>query len=175
MLNSAALYRKRGSLQLPVTSIAEIYKCGKVRTVMMLRESTDASISEDPPTVNTARKWIAETETDLALSSLKHRDIMGLTQTNRKGLGFGSFKPFVNMDQKERRDAVVDTIKKGEAEKWELHLINCAQQGQMTRWEHNVVERKLSWQEVWKWTASRMSFLLKSKYDVLLSPADLVR
>ena len=175
MLNSAALYRNRGSLQLPVTAITEIYKCGNIRTVMMLRESKDTSISSNPPTVNTARKWVAETETDQALAALKHRDIMGLTQTNRKGLGFGSFKPFVNMNQKERRDAVVDTIKKGEAERWELHLINCAQQGQMTRWEHNVVERKLSWQEVWKWTASRMSFLLKSTYDVLPSPANLVR
>ena len=175
VLNTAALYRKRGSLQLPVTSITEIYKCGKVRTVMMLRESNNTSISNDPPAVNTARKWSAEAEADDALAALKHRDIMGLTQTNRKGLGFGLFKPFVAMNQKERQDAVVETTKKGETEKRELHLINCAQQGQMVRWEEYAIERKLSWQEVWNWTASRMSFLLKSTYDVLPSPANLVR
>ena len=79
------------------------------------------------------------------------------------------------MNQKERRDAVVDTIKKGEAERRELHLINCAQQGQMTRWEHCVIERKLTWQEVWKWSTSRMRFLLQSTYDVLPSPSNLVR
>ena len=68
ILNTAALYRNRGSLQLPVTAITEIYKAGNVRTVMMLRESTDASIRDNPPTVNTARKWSAEAQTDAALA-----------------------------------------------------------------------------------------------------------
>ena len=39
MLNSPALYRRKGALQLPLTSITEVYKAGKIRTVMMLRES----------------------------------------------------------------------------------------------------------------------------------------
>ena len=44
MTNTAALYGKTGSLQLPLTSIIEIYKSGKVRTVMMLKEFRDDSI-----------------------------------------------------------------------------------------------------------------------------------
>ena len=81
ILNTAALYRRRGSLQLPVASITEIYKAGNVQTVMMLRESTDASIRENPPTVNTARKWSADAQTDADLADLKQLYIMGLTQT----------------------------------------------------------------------------------------------
>ncbi len=54
-------------MQLPVTSIVEIYKAGKVRTVMMLRESDDPEIRDNPPNVNTAKKWKAEEETDLAI------------------------------------------------------------------------------------------------------------
>ena len=42
--NTASLYRSRGALQLPITSIVEVYKTGKIRTVMMLRESMDSSI-----------------------------------------------------------------------------------------------------------------------------------
>jgi len=38
-----------------------------------------------------------------------------------------------------------------------------------------VVERKLSWSEIWKWSTSRLSFLVRSTYDVVPSPANLVR
>ena len=138
----------------------------------MLRESNDTSITNDPPAVDTARQWSAEA--DDALSVLKHCDIMGLTQTNRKGVGLGLFKLFVAMNQKERQGAVVETTKKGEAEKRELHLINCAQQGQMVPWEEYDIVRKLSWQDAWNWTASGKSFLLKSTYDILPSSANLV-
>ena len=37
MLNTSALYRQRGALQLPLTAITEIYKGGKIRKVMMLK------------------------------------------------------------------------------------------------------------------------------------------
>ena len=40
-INTSSLYRQKGALQLPLSSIVEIYKAGKVRTVMMLRESRD--------------------------------------------------------------------------------------------------------------------------------------
>ncbi len=38
-----------------------------------------------------------------------------------------------------------------------------------------MVERKLSWKEIWGWGPARTSFLIKSTYDVLPSPANLVR
>lgn len=41
ILNSSAHYRKKGSLQLSMASIVDIYKLGKVLTVMMLRESKE--------------------------------------------------------------------------------------------------------------------------------------
>ena len=45
-INSSAPYRQKGALQLPLTFIVEIYKAGKIRTVMMLSESGDPKISE---------------------------------------------------------------------------------------------------------------------------------
>ena len=81
MINSSALYGKRESLQLPVTAISEIYKAGKVWTVMMLRESRDVEIRNSPPDVKTARKWSAEEETDGIVSSLEHRNIVGATES----------------------------------------------------------------------------------------------
>ena len=173
--NNSALYRSKGALQLPLTSIVEIYKAGKVRTVMMLRDSSDPVIRNNPPDVKTARKWKAEEETDLLISTLKHRDIVGAVQTNRKGIGSDPFKPFSSMTRKERREAVTSELKNTEAARRELHLIQCAQQGQIVRWEEKVVERKLTWTEIWDWTTSRLSFLVRSTYDVLPSPTNLVK
>ena len=175
MLNTSALYRQSGALQLPLTAISEIYKGGKIRTVMMLRESEDREIRDDPPEVRTGKKWQAEATTDEIIASLEQRDIVGASQSDRKGLGNGDFRPFKQMSRKERRSAATAQLHKMEAEKCELHLIQCPHQGQVTQWETHVVERKIAWSEIWSWEASRLSFLVKSTYDVLPSPANLVR
>ena len=173
--NTSALYRQKGALQLPLASIVEIYKAGKIRTVMMLRESKDQKISDNPPEVRTARKWKAEVAADEIISTLEHGDIVGPAQSGRLGLGNGDFRPFRKMSQRERRTAAAGQVQKIEAEMREVHLIQCAQQGQVTRWEEHTEERRLGWSEVWKWNTSRLSFLLRSTYDVLPSPANLVR
>ena len=173
--NNSALYRSKGALQLPLTSIVEIFKAGKVRTVMMLRDSRDPEIRNNPPDVVTARKWIAEEETDNIISDLKHRDIIGAVQTDQRGIGSDPFKPFSSMNTRERRLAASSKVKEMEAEKRDVHLVQCAQQGQVVRWEENVIERKLSWTEIWNWSTSRLSFLVRSTYDVLPSPVNLVR
>ena len=160
---------------MPLTAITEVYKTGKVRTVLMLRESKDPEISIDPPTVKTARKWKAEDEVDDIISSLKHRDIVGAVQSGRAGLGCNPFKPFSAMNKRERREVSNSVVKQRETESREIHLVQCAQQGQMLNWQELVVERKLGWQEIWQWSTSRLSFLLRSTYDVLPSPRNLVR
>ena len=141
--NSSALYRKSGSLHLPITSIVEIYKTGKVRTVMMLKESRVTAIHDNPPEVKTMKKWKAEEEVEQAISAIEHREIVGDTQCDRNGLGMKPFKPFSSMSRGERRSAVGSEIKSMESERRELHLIQCSQQGQMTRRVENVIERKI--------------------------------
>ena len=106
MTNTSVLYRANGALQLPLTSIVENFKAGKVRNVMMLRDSSDPEIRSNPPEMKTARKWKAEEEADSAISVLKHRDIVCSVQTDRKGIRSDPFKPFSFMTTKERRDAI---------------------------------------------------------------------
>ena len=175
MLNTTALYGKGLQLELPLTSIVEEYKAGKVRTVMMLRYSNDGAIRENPPEVRSGRKWKAEDATDDAISVLQHADIVGAVQESRTGFGLNAFKPFCMSSKKEKKDAVVKEIKKQEADSRYLHLVQCAQQGQCLKWNDHVVQRKLTWKEVWAWQPARTSFLIKSTYDVLPSPANLVR
>ena len=173
--NTTALYRKNGALQLPLASIVEIYKAGKVRTVMMLRESRDGEVKSNPPDVRTARKWKAEDETNNIITHLEHRDIVGAGQCDRRGIGYNPFKPFSQMVPRERREAVTSQVQEMEKERREVHLIQCAHQGQVTSWEEGVVERKIGWNEIWQWNTSRLSFLIRSTYDVLPSLVNLKR
>ena len=175
MINTTSLYRKKGALQLPLTSIVETYKTGKVRTVMMLRDSRDPDIRNSQPEVRSGRKWNASDAADEAIVALKQNDIIGWTQTDRKGLGNGSFKPFSTMNASEKRQAITAQVKRQESERRDTRLIQFPQQGRITVWEELTVERKISWQEIWQWSSSRLSFLLRSSYDVLPSPRNLVR
>ena len=139
-INTSSLCRRKGVLQLSLTSIVEIYKAGKVRTVMMPRESRDQEISGRPPDVRTARKWKVEVATDEIISSFEHGDIVGPAQPDRLGLGNGDFRPFRIMSQRDRRKVAVGQVRKMEAEGREVYLIHYAKQGQVTRWEEHVVE-----------------------------------
>ena len=74
------------------------------------------------------------------------------------GLGSGSFKPTNLMSRKEQRIAVVNEVKLDQAKQRHTKLVQSSVQGQVTGWEDKVVERKLSWKEIWSWTPARLSF-----------------
>ena len=97
----AAICSNKGPLDL------ESYKCGKVRTVMMLRYSNDAVVRAAPPDIKTNRKWKATEETDRHISALQNCDIVGATQSSTEGLGLRRFRPFSSLNSKERSDAVL--------------------------------------------------------------------
>ena len=139
----------------------------------MLRESSDADIQDSAPDVKTVKKWSAEDDTDDINATLEHRDIVGATESGRGGIGRKQFKNSM-MTRRERIAAASKCVKEKEAKKRELHLIQRAQQGQMVKWEEEVIERKC-WDEIWKWDTSRLSFPLRATYDILPSPANLMR
>ena len=142
---------------------------------MILRYSKDQRIRVDPPELRTGKRWPAGQEVDREEAALKHKDIVGSVQLGREGVGVNHFKPFSTGSDKEKRDAVVQEVRRSEQEKRMVHLVGCSQQGQCLSWQEMVVERKLSWKELWKWEPARTSFLIRSTYDVLPSAANLVR
>ena len=60
-------------------------------------------------------------------------------------------------------------------EERKVKLVQCSVQGQCLQWESLIVERKITWKEIWAWEMARTSFLINSTYDVLPSPANLKR
>ena len=88
-----ALYTNFGNLQLPIPSLVEEFKMGKVRLHMMM-DSSDEIIWKAYPEIKSGMKWLAVKASQEAECSLWNKDIIGITQTNRAGLGSTSNKVF---------------------------------------------------------------------------------
>ena len=73
----------------------------------------------------------------------------------------------------QRRELIKKEIRKGEEEERWVKAVGMAKQGAWTRWE-GVTELKISWEDLWKVEPVRMEFMLKSIYDLLPTPSNLV-
>ncbi|RXN17451.1 hypothetical protein ROHU_008023 [Labeo rohita] len=163
----------RGILEIPISSLAEEFKCSKVRLEMTLTESCDPSVSRSAPTLVTGRKWNPAAAIYQAKSDLRHRDIIGNVQQGRGGLGLGGSRPsWQRAAPAQRRQLVVEEVRRHEQATRCVKAISQAKQGQWTRWE-GVERRKISWRELMGMEAFHISFILRATYDVLPSPSNL--
>ena len=77
--SSIGLYSK-GMLHLPISSLAEEYKCAQVRQEMMLLDLSDPFAAQAAPILATGRKWTPLAATEQAKAALRHREIVGRVQ-----------------------------------------------------------------------------------------------
>ncbi|KAK3767772.1 hypothetical protein RRG08_044905 [Elysia crispata] len=68
------------------------YKCGKARLLSMLEDSEDPVVKTVQPTIKTGRKLKVVEAVDEAKECLKIKEVIGQTQTDRKGLGSSTAK-----------------------------------------------------------------------------------
>ena len=126
------------------------------------------------PQLRTGRKWIVQEAVDEAKDSLKMSEIIGHTQTNRLGLGSTEMKWWSKTKGKEKRDMVTQEVRKKEDAQRVQKAVQQAQQGQWTTRE-SALQRSLTWNYIWHMAPLRLSFIVRSVYDTLLSNASLVR
>ncbi|GFO46899.1 reverse transcriptase [Plakobranchus ocellatus] len=69
---------------------------------------------------------------------------------------------------------IIDEIRREEDYKRMQKAVQQLQQGYRTSWE-GVLQRSLTWNEVWHMTPFRISFLIRAVYDLLPSYANLLR
>ena len=171
-ISSIGLYGK-GMLHLPTSSLAEEYKCAKVRLEMMLLDSSDPFVAQAAPILATGRKWTPVAATEQAKAALRHRDIVGRVQEDRSGLGLGASTPaWSKANPSQRRKLVVQEVRREEEAGRRAQAVAQAKQGQWMAWE-GVEKRKISWKDLWEMEAFRASFTIRAAYDVLPSPANL--
>ena len=173
-LTDVALYGRNTKMRLPLKSVLEEYKCGKVRLHMMLEESEDPAVKSIQPTLKSGRKWKVGEAVNLAKQCLNTKEVIGLTQTDRKGLGWSSTKLWSKAEGKDKRDMVINEVKSIEEESRFQKAVQQPQQGQWTNWDETY-QRSLSWNDIWHMAPLRISYLIRSTYDLLPSNANLTR
>ncbi|KAK3744150.1 hypothetical protein RRG08_064177 [Elysia crispata] len=133
-LTDVAVYCRKAMLRLPLKSILEEYKCGKARLFSMLEDSEDKVVKTVQPTRKTGRKSKVVEAVDEAKGCLKIREVIGLTKTNRKGLGSSTAKWWSKAEGKEKRDMVVNEIRLDEDSRRVQKAVQQPQQGQWDSW-----------------------------------------
>ena len=121
--SKVGLYNNSGNLQLPISSQVE-FKIGIVRLHMMMKDSADEIIRKAYPEIKSSTKWSDIKTAHEAECSLRIKEIIGVTQTNRDGLGSTSKKVFFKMDPKGKRDMVSEEVRKSKEKPLLLHRPN---------------------------------------------------
>ena len=86
-LSDVTMYCRQAKLKFPLKSIMEEFKSGKVRLQMMLDDSKDKVIKSLNPTLKIGRKWKVKDTIISAKESLAFKEVIGLIQIGRQGLG----------------------------------------------------------------------------------------
>ena len=166
------LYTNSGNLKLPISSLVEEFKIGKVRLHMMMKDSADEIIQKAYPEIKSGTKWSAVKTAEEAECSLRIKDIIGVTQTNRAELGSTSKKVFSKMDPKGKKDMVSEEVRMFEEEQRKASAVTQAKQCAWTKW-NDIEPIKLSWKSLIAMEALAISFFLRSTYDLLPNATNL--
>ena len=118
------------------------------------------------PEIKSGTKWLAVKAAQEAECSLRIKDIIGITQTNRAGLGSTSKKVFSKVGPKGKRDMVSEEVRMFEEEQRKASAVTQAKQCAWTKW-NDIEPIKLSWKSLIVMEPLAISFLLCSTYDLL--------
>ena len=173
-LSDVALYCRQAKLKLPFRSIVEEFKSGKIRLQMMLDDSKDKVVKSLNPTLKTGRKWKVRDTVTRAKNNLNFKEVIGYTQTGRQGLGMTERQQWTKTTGKNRRDMVIQDVRNEEDNKRLIKGVQQSQQGQWTNWE-DALQKSLTWNDIWNMAPIRLSFLIRSTYDLLPSMNNLVK
>ena len=169
---TVGLYSKTAMLQLPIASVVEEYKVAKVRYQLMLRDSPDSVIQEAAPELKTGTKWTPNEAIAEAESSLRFKEICGATQHGRAGLGQTHPRWFSKESARGAREMVTEEVRNLEEQKRQSISAGFGTQCAWNKWEA-AVARKLPWSAFFTMEPLRLSFALRSTYDLLPTATNL--
>ena len=169
-LSTACMYTKSGRLQLPYSELSEEVKAAKARVYTAFEESEDPCVQGANLVVDGGRKADTPGSVKDAKSRLIMKDIVGIPNKGREGLGMNPRQFFSRSTKKERRTMVVNTVREAEEDRRIVKMASLGKQGAHTRWE--VPEKKLSHREIISTSETSLKFLVKSVYDLLPTPSN---
>ena len=116
------------------------------------------------------RKTDTQAAVEEAEGRLKMRDLTGIPNKGKEGLGLHPRVPFNRANKKEKRKMIVKTIKEMEEEERTVRMTNFRKQGAQLGWE--VPERRIGHREILEMPEGRLKFLVKAVHDLLPTPSN---
>ena len=169
--------------QTPEEEARNTLKSHQYRTVWKEQQTTTPFILTGGWVQDSQYKTGANVRTNLSVtqglyleqaeSPLKHKDIVGMTAVGRQCIGATRTLLWSRSDQKERRAMIQSEVWRAEEHVRQAIAEKMRSHGACTTW--NTADRKLTWGDIWKYEPLRLSFRIRSVYDLLLSPANLSR
>ena len=132
----------------------------------MMKVSAEEVIQKAYPEIKSGTKWSTIKATQEVECSLRIKDIIGVTQTNRAGLGSISNKVFFKMGPMGKRDMVSQEDRMFEEEQRTAIAVTQAKQCAWTKW-NDIEPIKLSSKTLIAIESLVISFLLRPTYDLL--------
>ena len=136
-----------------------------IRQLSKVAEKNDLTASEFfrlPPLNYTPAVSVSQIE-----STLKHKDIVGVTAVGRQEIGSTTVVLWGRSDQKERRAMIQSEVRRAEETTRQSRAV---EMGVQTVW--NTTDRKLTLGDTWKYEPLRFSLILRSFYNLLPSPTN---
>ena len=169
-LTSEALYARSAKVQLPFSSLCEEVKAARVRMKVTLETSKDACIKGAEIDLDAGTKWKVSEGVEEARFRLRQEEIAGIPNKGREGLGLSHRQYYSKASQREKRGLIVQKVRKAEEERRMVKVAGLSKQGQSFSWE--VQQKSLSDRELLTFPEARLTFLMKSVYDLLPTPAN---
>ena len=107
---------------------------------------------------------------DDARSRVKLREVAGIANVGKEGLGCNHRQYYSSSSKKEKRAMLVREVREIEEETRRIRMTSLSQQGASPRWE--VPEKKLTQRDIIQTSEVSLKFLVKSVYDLLPTPAN---
>ena len=121
-LSSNCFYSKTSKLRLPFTSLVEEFKATKARNTVTLQESADPCIRNADIKVDGGNKANTASEVKEAKTRLQMKEITGIANRGREGLGMRKRSYYSTSSKKDRRDMIVETVREKEEEQRVINM-----------------------------------------------------
>ena len=115
---------------------------------MMLDDSKDEVIKSPKPTFKTGKKWKVRDTIRSPKDNLVFKDIIEHTQTGKRAFITNEKQRWSKTSGKNRRDMVIQDVRREVANKRFLKRVQQSQQGQLTNWEETL-QKSFTWNNIW--------------------------
>ena len=167
------LYSSSSPCPLPIKSLTSIWKSSKVSGQLLLRESSDAFISDSDICLRSGN-WKVDKAVRDAENKLEFQKILGYHQTHRAGFGSLSIPEVPPKNSHAYRKLLSSLATESDDEKFYAKAVQLSLQGQWVKW-CSFIKQDLSWKSLLGLPQSLSSFCIGATYDTLPSPSNLHR